>query len=340
MQWFVRGPLMTKLCKVRCNLCRRLSIFPKSRLTVTSSRVSLLIPGCTVPGTSNSQADTALNQAGIFTVTAANDLIGNRIANSFNGMLLDANGQGRGSTYGQVCSNNLEYGRWEGNTFHGHGRFGTYTLGGSEPRRTDQAIATNGFNTDRDGTCAALDPDGSDRGAPVSIVNNVDYDNVFVGHYTAGDIQHRGHRSFSNNNLIYWKETKNFADGCASHISDAYYEDGTMALPDQATFIIQDTVFGDDVQLEANHHCNVGITGFLCQPQYIFDNVRWTQSLDLAATWRYRGRRHLLSRATRCRGHQPCNTGRANGNGRPAVPPRIRINRKWALHVSSFQPKM
>ena len=248
-----------------------------------------LMNGCTVPGTSNSQADTANNQSGIYTETAANDLIGNRVANAFNGMFLQANGQGRGAVYGKVCTNHLEYGRWEGNTFHGHLRFGTYTLGGSEPRQTDQSVSNNGYNSDREVSCAAIDSSGRDRGAPVSILNNVDYGNVFVGHYTAGDIQHRGHKSISNNNLMYWKETKNFADGCASHITDAYYERGTMALPDQSTFIIQDTTFGEGTILEANHHCNVGTTGFLCMPQYIFDNVRWTNTGNGMWTWLQRG---------------------------------------------------
>ena len=245
--------------------------------------------GCTVPGSSNSQADTATNQAGIYTETAANDLIGNRVANSFNSMFLQANGQGRGDVYGKVCTNHLAFGRWEGNTFHGALRFGTYTLGGSEPRNTDQSIEKNGYNADREATCAAIDAAGNDRGAPVSILNNVDYGNVFVGHYTAGDIQHRHHKSISNNNLIYWKETKNFADGCGAHISDALYEAGTMALPDQSTFIIQDTIFGDNVQLEANHHCNVGITGYLCMPQYILHNVRWKGSGNGRWTWLQRG---------------------------------------------------
>lgn len=249
-----------------------------------------LLLGCTIPGSSNSQADTANNQAGIYTETAANDLIGNRVANSFNGMLLQANDQGRGEAYGKVCTGHLEFGRFEGNTFHSHLRFGTYSLGGSLPRTTDQSIANNGYNYDRATSCAAIDAAGEDRGAPVSILNNLDYGNVFVGHYTAGDIQHRGHKSYSNNNLIYWKETKNMADGCGSHISDAHYEYGNMALPDQSTFIIQDTTFGNNVQLEANHHCNVGVTGFLCMPQYILDNVRWTGTGTSRWTWLQRGR--------------------------------------------------
>ena len=37
-----------------------------------------VLHGCTVPGTPNAESDTPLNQAGIYTDTAANDFIGNR----------------------------------------------------------------------------------------------------------------------------------------------------------------------------------------------------------------------------------------------------------------------
>ena len=43
--------------------------------------------GCTIPGSPNGQADTALNQVGIWLSGAVNNMIGNRMANSFNGML-------------------------------------------------------------------------------------------------------------------------------------------------------------------------------------------------------------------------------------------------------------
>eukprot|EP00547_Thalassionema_nitzschioides_P005356 CAMPEP_0194200236 /NCGR_PEP_ID=MMETSP0156-20130528/930_1 /TAXON_ID=33649 /ORGANISM="Thalassionema nitzschioides, Strain L26-B" /LENGTH=1934 /DNA_ID=CAMNT_0038925209 /DNA_START=189 /DNA_END=5989 /DNA_ORIENTATION=- len=248
-----------------------------------------VLRGCTVPGTDNAEADTPLNQAGIYTSTAANDIIGNRVCNSFNGLLLQASGSGRGDAYGMVCTNHLEFGRWEGNTFHGHSRFGLYSLGGSFPRDTDQSIATNGFNTDQAETCKGFNNEGDDRGKPVSILNNVDWHAIFVGHYNAGDMQHRGHTSISNNNLIYWKETKNFADGCAAHISDSYYTNGNMALPDDSTFIMERTTFKGYVVLEANHHCNVGVTGHLCMPSYIFDNVLWIGNPAPTWMWLQRG---------------------------------------------------
>eukprot|EP00985_Skeletonema_marinoi_P024316 scaffold16804_cov299-Skeletonema_marinoi.AAC.1 len=243
--------------------------------------------GCTVPGTFNAESDTPLNHAGIYTDTAANDFIGNRVSNSFNGLLLQASGSGRGAAYGRVCTSHLAYGRWEGNTFHGHSRFGLYTLGGSAPRDTDQSIEQDGSTNQ--GTCVPLTGDGLDRGKPVSLLNNVDYDTVFVGHYNAGDMQHRGHTSWNNNNLIYWKETKNFADGCASHISDGYYAHGNMALPDQGTFIIERTTFDSWVTLEANHHCNVGVTGLLCMPSYILHDVKWKVTKGGTWIWLQRG---------------------------------------------------
>ena len=82
--------------------------------------------GCTIPGTSNGQADTSLNQAGIYSRAITNNLIGNRVANAFNGMFFDANGMGRGSSAGQVCESDAKLARIEGNTWHGNGRFGKF----------------------------------------------------------------------------------------------------------------------------------------------------------------------------------------------------------------------
>ena len=57
-----------------------------------------------------------------------------------------------------------------------------------------------------------------------------------------------------------------------------------MALPDQGTFIIEHTTFEDSVSLEANHHCNVGVTGVLCMPQYIMHQVKW-RSTSMSTKW-------------------------------------------------------
>jgi len=231
--------------------------------------------GCTIPGTSNSVADTSDNQSGLFSRAATNDFTGNRVANCFNGMFLLAGSIGRGESYNRVCEQDVKIGRVEGNTFHGNGRFGTYTLGGNYPKVTvDQSIATNGWNVDKEG-CQGFDSSGQTRGLPSAFKDNMDYHNAFVGHYEAGDIQYNGHLSFDSNNLLYWKETKKFENGCSAHVTKSHFANGNMALPDQGTFIIEDTTFGDNVSLEPNHHCNVGRTGLLCMPQYVLHRVNW-----------------------------------------------------------------
>ena len=122
-------------------------------------------------------------------------------------------------------------------------------------------------------TCQAFTPAGLDNGYAVVLSNNVDYDNVFVGGYSVGDVQYHAHIAQNNNNNIYWKESKNFADGCSAHISNSYYADGNIALPDSAAFIIENTIFTGSTSFETNHHCNEGPTGFLCMPTYVFVNV-------------------------------------------------------------------
>ncbi len=242
--------------------------------------------GCTVPGTSNAIADTSDNQSAIFSRASNNNLIGNRASNSFNGMLLQALGRGRGAdNYPNVCEADNAIGRWVGNVFHGHGRFGTYSLGGNYPKVTDQSVLTNGRNTNLE-LCNGFDAAGNTRGLPVTIQDHLDYGNAFVGHYNAGDIQYSHHRSYGSLNLMYWKETKGFEDGCSAHITHGHYGSGNLALPDQSTFIIQHTVFENHISIEANHHCNVGVTGILCMPQYIFHQVKWRNSIK-GSKWLY-----------------------------------------------------
>ena len=87
-----------------------------------------------------------------------------------------------------------------------------------------------------------------------------------------GDVQFKRHYSENNNNLIYWKTTKDFADGCAAHLTRGHYAIGAVLLPDQGGFVMEEMDFGTGVGFEANHHCNIGVTGMLCAPTYIFEN--------------------------------------------------------------------
>mmetsp|Transcript_20603 Transcript_20603/g.50593 ORF Transcript_20603/g.50593 Transcript_20603/m.50593 type:complete len:1472 (+) Transcript_20603:229-4644(+) len=239
--------------------------------------------GCTVPGTSNRLSDTRDNQSAFFSLAASNDMIGNRGVNAFNGMFLKAGGQGRGVAYGKVCESASALGRYEGNTFHSCGRFGTYTLGFNYPKLTDQSVQTNGFHLDQS-QCRGFDEFGNTRGVPASFTGHSDYGNAFVGHYMAGDLQYNEHISTDSLNLLYWKETKTFDNGCAAHITNSYYAHGRVALPDHGTFLIENTAFGNWVQLETNHHCDIGETGVLCMPTYMFHNVAW-QNKATDKTW-------------------------------------------------------
>ena len=234
--------------------------------------------GCTAPGTDNDQADTALNQAGLWALSATNHFVGNRFANSFNGLFIQSNfaPSGRGAAQGACCTEYEGLGRVRGNTNHGHGRFGWYLLGPNFPRRVEMSVATNGHANLS--TCGAFGEGGLDRGSGYRLSENVDYDNVFVGQYDAGDVQYAHHASVHNLNAIYWKTTKNFADGCSSHLLGGLVSGGTVALPDQAAVIMERVTFEGDALLESNHHCNVGVTGALCSPTYILDHVTWRPS--------------------------------------------------------------
>ena len=92
-----------------------------------------------------------------------------------------------------------------GNTFHGHLRFGTYTLGNNNPHDTDQSVVSNGYNSGQAGKFSPYDGSGYDRGKPAVILSNVYYGNLFVRHCTTVYIRHRGHKSLYCDNLIYWK---------------------------------------------------------------------------------------------------------------------------------------
>ena len=141
--------------------------------------------GCTIPGTDGGQVDTATNQAGLWSVAPLNIVIGNRMANHFNGMFYDFGG-GRGAVSGQLCTNKQLLGRLDGNTFHGHLRFGSYILGYT-PKQIEQDVALDGLyppQMTKDEWCQSTDENGHDRGMHTMSQANVDYGSVFTYTYT------------------------------------------------------------------------------------------------------------------------------------------------------------
>ena len=144
------------------------------------------IGGCSVPGTNDDQADTDVNQAGIWSISQAQHLVGNRMINHFNGMFWDA-GRFAGGCTGNAaslscCTNHLKLGHLEGNTFHSCGRFGTYFLGNNAPTNLDVSVASNGA-VQNVNTCDAFNTNGTDNGKSCSFKAHTDYGNAFVGMY-------------------------------------------------------------------------------------------------------------------------------------------------------------
>jgi hypothetical protein len=116
------------------------------------------------------------------------------------------------------------------------------------------------------------------------LVANEDYHNSFVGAYHLGDIQFRDHHSQESSNILYWKETKNFADGCAPHIIGSTFADGNMDMPGgHGAFVMEDVTLKGRAVMMANHHCGVGVTGALCMSQFILvrPKIRLTGSVWL-----------------------------------------------------------
>jgi len=242
--------------------------------------------GCTVPGTDNGEADTSLNHAAYWSLSHTNHFIGNRAANSFNGLFFHPSFAPGGRAFSQdkVCTNYLPLGRVVGNTCHGHGRFGTYFVSSDWPRKVHTNLSINGWTSADE--CAPFDAQGFDRGSPSTIWNNVDYHNVFIGGYAVGDVQFRNHVAKKSNCLIYHKETKNFADGCSAHFKNYHLEDGAALLASGlGTQLFEDCTFKGDFSFESNHHCTEGVTGVLCNPQYIFINPTWEVTSDKFLTW-------------------------------------------------------
>ena len=62
---------------------------------------------------------------------------------------------------------------------------------------------------------------GFDNGKTSIIDNHFDWHAMFVGQYDVGDIMWRGLISANNAHNMYWKISKNFADGVSHHIKDS-----------------------------------------------------------------------------------------------------------------------
>jgi len=138
-------------------------------------------------------------------------------------------------------------------------------------------------------SCEPLTADGHDNGVVNVVQDEFDWHNMFVGQYKMGDVQYVNYTSVNNMHHMYWKASKNFADGRMWHILDSKVLNdpkdpiGKMEFLGPSgphTFGIKDTVFkgGPVIQgaLMAGQHCGLGGAAGPCDVQYLLENVDLT----------------------------------------------------------------
>ncbi len=63
---------------------------------------------------------------------------------------------GRQTTRGLLCSHWQKIGRLEGNTFHNHGRFGSYVLADVFPKNVERNVGSNGIPVNKAKDCQGI----------------------------------------------------------------------------------------------------------------------------------------------------------------------------------------
>ncbi|CAE7249476.1 Cemip2 [Symbiodinium sp. CCMP2592] len=232
------------------------------------------------------------NAAGIYMIGMTNNLIENRVAGFENCIWTHGSIylNGQGAALGKVCPQNTPFGIFRGNVCHDNNRFGIY-LDNQRPRNLERD--GNGFVADM-GTCGEFTTDGRDNGVtPANVIEDqFDWHNDFVGQYSMGDIAFLRFVSVNNAHDLYWKESKNFADGQSHHIRDSLFlsdpKDRTIikialiAGPaGPFTFRITNTTFAGGGlgcgAICAAQHCGLGGAGGPCNVQYLLTAVNLTK---------------------------------------------------------------
>eukprot|EP00928_Gymnodinium_smaydae_P064952 TRINITY_DN4816_c0_g2_i1.p1 TRINITY_DN4816_c0_g2~~TRINITY_DN4816_c0_g2_i1.p1 ORF type:complete len:1122 (-),score=90.09 TRINITY_DN4816_c0_g2_i1:315-3596(-) len=231
--------------------------------------------------------------AGIFMIGMTNDVIGNHIAGHENCIWTNgaARANGHGAATNKVCVVHAPFGRFKGNVNHDCQRFGLYP-DNQHPRMLKRD--SNGFVTDWS-SCNAYTADGKDNGMnPANVIEDeFDYHNMFVGAYDMGNIRLERFVSVNNHASLYWKTSKNFADGTWAHVKDAVFAAdpsfgyGSMSLLapngaftfglDNVTFVGGHTMGG---ALKVGQHCGRTGAGSPCNAVYYFEKVDFSKVND------------------------------------------------------------
>jgi len=224
--------------------------------------------------------------AGIYMIGMTNHVLHNHVAGWEHGIWTPGANrqQGQGAAHGKVCPMHTPFGRFKGNVVHDCNRFGLY-LDNQYPRNLKRD--EDGMVTDM-ASCQEFTSDGRDNGlVPANVVEDeFDWHNLFVGQYSLGDVGLVRYTSINNHHPIYWKDSKNFADGKTHHIRDSLFlNDPTdrygvlqfLGPSGPFTFTITNTTFaGSPVgcgAICAGQHCGRVGAGGPCNAQYLLEKV-------------------------------------------------------------------
>mmetsp|Transcript_117680 Transcript_117680/g.377616 ORF Transcript_117680/g.377616 Transcript_117680/m.377616 type:complete len:988 (+) Transcript_117680:2-2965(+) len=225
--------------------------------------------------------------AGIFLIGMTNDLLYNRVIGYDQGLYTPGSAfqNGQGAAWGKVCPQNMPFGTFRGNVCHDNPRYGIY-LDNQYPRNLKRDI--NGYVV---GGCPQFDENGKDNGVtpPNLIEDHFDWHNTFNGQYSMGDISYVRYISVNNGHSMYWKTSKNFADGVSHHVIDSIFANDPRDSIGQLqvygpsgpfTFKFTNNSFlGGPVgtaALCAGQHCGLGGAGGPCNVQYLLEGVNWS----------------------------------------------------------------
>ena len=233
---------------------------------------------CKLDGVPEHADSDFLEQAAIYTLSASNHFIGNRISGHENALYVNHQGNriwGIGAAASRTCVVSRPFGVVRGNVFHNCVGFGWYVN-----RAHPQKILTDadGHVTDFHSCLPFNLSSGIDNGAVTLVEDHVEYYNDFaLGFYDFGDLELRGLLSALNNKGLYAKSFRRGAatgplcTNCTFHKCETVLNGpgGSAAVE------LHDTTFGDDRVLTfgINHHCGLAPeqTGGLCASHYTID---------------------------------------------------------------------
>eukprot|EP00931_Biecheleriopsis_adriatica_P054763 TRINITY_DN32266_c0_g1_i1.p1 TRINITY_DN32266_c0_g1~~TRINITY_DN32266_c0_g1_i1.p1 ORF type:complete len:1098 (+),score=130.59 TRINITY_DN32266_c0_g1_i1:50-3343(+) len=230
--------------------------------------------------------------AGIMLIGMTNDVVGNRVVGHLNGFWTPGLSRGFGladRVRGKVCPQFTPFGIIRDNVYHDNERFGLY-LDFQHPRNIQRDA--DGLVTDLS-SCEEFTGDGQDNGLAVAneVRSDFNWHNDLVGQYSLGDVQFINLTSISNNINLYWKVSKNFADGRLWHVLDSTFAHassssfGSLQLfgPGGAfTFGLSNIVFlGRDSRSQAiltpGLHCGLDGAAGTCNVQYLVEALDFSK---------------------------------------------------------------